>query len=376
MIRTALRCSRYKQTQKLNEQLLRSELDAIDEVVRDSRVSAISEDAAHTLIKQKTTEKARRMMGIGRDGTVNHDKVRRYSPSVSSMPSSPEDGAELFPSVSSEPHVVDRLQQFESMKGRPRFQDLTHPEARRVQELFERKKMLARKVQWLKNNQIVDPVKTVNKEMRQKEKESRNDNKTPQVYSKDPVVENKIRKLEFSMERDTAISRMRTEMRKQKLENSAVMKKSSPSIGSVITDPLKRHLTRRKVRVALLMQQYIEELLSCNSAQIIVDHLGGAAISVDRVVAPSTRGVHDVYVRISSDHDRKWVQKQLDILTPKLRSQLAVRVNYGYTPELKFHILDDVDKFNKSRLMKLADEAKREVDTKLHHHFMKEMNWK
>ena len=374
MIRSLCACSRYRQTQKLNEQLLRSELEAIDEVVRDARVAPISEESAQTLIQQKTTEKARRMMGIGRNGTVNHDKVRRYSPSVPAA----SYAEELFPSVSSEPKPVDRLSQFESMKGKPRFQYLTHPEARRVQELFERKKMLARKIQWLKNNQIVDPVRQVSKEMRQREKEERASNFLPQKFSsdKDPQMENKMRKLEFSMERDTAISRIRADMRKQKLETAAVMKSSTPSIGPVITDPLKRHLARRRVRVALLMQQYLEELLTCNSAQIIVDHLRGAAISVDRVIAPSTRGVHDVFVRVSSDHDRKWIQKQLDVLTPKLRSQLALRVNYGYTPELKFHVLDDVDKFSKSRLMKLADEAKREVDSKLHQHFMKEMNWK
>jgi ribosome-binding factor A len=124
------------------------------------------------------------------------------------------------------------------------------------------------------------------------------------------------------------------------------------------------------------MQQYLEELFTCNTAQIILDHLGGAALSVEKVTAPSTRGVHDVYMRLSSNHDQAWVQKKLDILTPKIRSQLAVRVNYGYTPELKFHILDDVDKFRKSRLMRLADQAKREVDKSLNKHFMTEMNWK
>ena len=273
------------------------------------------------------------------------------------------------------------------MKRNPKYQDLTHGEARRVQELYEKRKMLGRKIQWLKNNQIFDPVRKVTREMKIKEKEEfqkASDDMAsgavmyPPPYSNeaDPVMDKRVKKLEQSMERDTAISRMRTELRKEKLANSAVMKMNSPSIGAVVTDPLKRHLERRRVRVALLLHQYLEEFLTCNSAQIMLDHLGGASVSIDRVTAPSTRGRHEVYVRLSSNHDKAWVQKQLDVLTPKLRSQLAVRVNYGYTPELKFHVVDDVSKFSKSRLMKLADEAKRDLDLNMNQRFQKEMNWK
>jgi ribosome-binding factor A len=247
--------------------------------------------------------------------------------------------------------------------------------------------MLARKMQWLKNNQLVDPVSKVTKEMKLDEKRQHRkaadeallgETLFPRADPKemDPVMQSRIKKLEFSMARDTAISRARAEIRKEKLEKAAVMKAPTPDIGPVVTDPLKRHLNRRRVRVAILLQQYLEELLTCNSAQIILDHLGGASISVERVVAPSTRGVHDVYVRVTSDHKKAWVQEKLDVLTPKLRSQLAVRVNYGYTPELKFHVLDELDKFNKGRLLTLAEEAKQDVDKRLHRHFIKEMNWK
>jgi ribosome-binding factor A len=365
----------YRLNQRLSKDLMKCELEAIEEVVRDSKVSNVSMESAPELIAQKTLGKARRMMGISKKGIVNKDKVQKYF--VETPKSRTEDSLEesLSESSNQSPGEPDRLSMYESMKGSPKYQDLTHPEARRVQELFERKKMLARKIQWLKNNQIIDPVKSVNKEMKKKEREERF---SPIVKSEefDPVMERRIKKLEFKMERDTAIYRIRTELRQQKLEKSAVMNMTTPNVGSVITDPLKRHLQRRTVRVALLMQQYLEELFTCNSAQIIIDHLGGAAISVERVVAHSTRGVHDVYVRITSDHDREWVRKQLEVLAPKIRSQIATRVNYGYTPEFKFHVLDTIDKFSKSRLMKLAGDAKREVDASLHRHFMKEMNWK
>ena len=373
--------SRHRLTQKLNEQLLRCEIDAIGEVINDSKVSPISMDDAPKMVAQRATEKARRMMGIGKDGSVSQDKIRKYH-GDESPPFLKNDLLEYSSDCSEAPERFrSRLDDFESMKGTPKYHDLTHPEARRVQELFERKKMLARKVQWLKNNQIIDPVRSVSKEMKKEERDERKQQSRslfplPQEDLKDPLMEKRIRQIEFKMKRDTAISRVRTELRKQKLEKSAVMNMTTPDIGSITTDPLKRHLTRRRVRVALLMQQYLDELFTSNSAQIIIDHLGGAAISVERVTAPSTRGVHNVFVRVSSPHDPKWITKQLDILTPKIRSQLAVRVNYGYTPELKFIVLDEVSKFHKSRLLKLADEARRQVDMSLHQHFMKEMNWK
>lgn len=383
-----LLASRYRVHQRMNEQLLRSELEAIEEVIGDSRVRAIQEDAGTRLVQEKAVEKARRMMGISRDRRVNPDKVRQYSNgAMDSASTQTEWDTTLSDKPTSSGWKVDRLSQYESRRGYPAYQDLTHVEARRVQELFEKRKMLNRKIQWLKNNQIVDPVRQVDKEMRIKEREEYFKSSDamasgtimyPPPFSNevDPVMDKRVSQLEIKMERDTKISRLRTELRKQKLENSHVMKTASPAVGHIQTDPLKRHLQRRRVRVALLLQQYLEEFLSCNSAQIILDHLGGAAVSIERVTAPSTRGVHDVYVRVTSDHDKNWVQKQLDILTPKLRSQLAVRVNYGYTPELKFHVIDDVSKFNKGRLMKLASDAKRDVDMSIHQHFMKEMNWK
>ncbi len=381
-VKSTLRGAR-RLTQRLNEGMLRCEIEAIGEVIRDSQVTNMTIDDASSEIANRTMSKARRMMGISRQRSVDKEKIRMYHPETAFTSSdSAENRMHEMSSLNSSQGrpVPDSLSGYESLRGAPKYQDLTHPEARRVQELFERKKMLARKIQWLKNNQIIDPVRTVNKEMKRKEREERHAEKGKRYLGvacdKDPVMQRRVKQLEFKMERDTQISRIRTELRKKKLETSAVMDMTTPNIGSVVTDPLKRHLQRRRKRVALLMQQYLDELFTCNSAQIILDHLRGASISVERVVAPSTRGIHDVYVRVSSDHPGSWVKKQLDILEPKIRSQIATRVNYGYTPEFKFHVLDDIDKFNKSRLLKLAGETRREIDLSLHVHFMKEMNWK
>ncbi|CAK0800070.1 unnamed protein product, partial [Prorocentrum cordatum] len=39
---------------------------------------------------------------------------------------------------------------------------------------------------------------------------------------------------------------------------------------------------------------------------------------------------------LTSSHDPAWVQRQLEVLAPKLRSQLATKVNMGQTPNIKF----------------------------------------
>jgi ribosome-binding factor A len=391
--------SRYRLYQQLDKQLLNQELEAIDEVVRDSVSSArnpylplerkeeLDVMKNESIVREKTLNKARRMMGIGRKSNVDPSKVQRYTSVGEKF--TWEDETE-YKSQDPDLNVRHALEKYESLKGTKKagYSDLTHSELRRVEELRERKKMLERKIKWLKNNQIIDPVRFVGKEFKKKardEYKAKSDSIAlgDEVISLphfgrdfDPVMASKIKKVEFTMARDTAIARMRSEIRKEKLERSAIMKTTTPSIGETVTDPLKRHLKRRNVRVSLLLQQYLEEILSCNTAQIVIDHLKGAAISIDRIESPTTRGRHDVYVRVSSDHDKEWLQSRLDVLAPKLRSQLAVRVNYGYTPELKFHIVDDVDKFNKNRLMKLADEVRIQVDKQLNDHFIKEMNWK
>ena len=366
--------------QKLHGKLLRAELEAVDEVVRDSRVREITQTEGAALVRERTAQKARRMVGISRKSIVNKDRIRSDSPGVSCVDNRAE-YVDDKPATPMAPRVL-----YESLRHRPSYQDLTHSEVRRMQEVEEKKKMFERKLRWLRGSGVVDPVRVVNKEMRKSRKQKYIEWTTrlnldggPEREIReqiDPQMSRKIEKVEFKMERDTAVSKLRAAIRVQKLANSQVLNTPTPNIGDVITDPLKRHLKRRTVRTTILMQQYLEELLSCNSAQILLDHLGGAGISVEKIAAPSTRGIHTVFVRVTGHHDHNWIQERLNILAPKLRSQLAIKVNYGYTPELKFKILHDIDKFNKSRLMNLAETAKNDLDKQIHKNFLKQMNWK
>ena len=129
--------SRFRQTQKLNEKMLRSELEAIDEVVRDSSVSSKSPGEAEPLIRQRSVEKVRRMLGISRKGTVNPDKVRKYSGNIVNDENASFDSGLETPR-GGESTRSNPLEQFESMKRNPKYQDLTHGEARRGSGWVER----------------------------------------------------------------------------------------------------------------------------------------------------------------------------------------------------------------------------------------------
>jgi ribosome-binding factor A len=365
--------SKRRVIHRMNEKLLTAELESIDEIVRDSSSSSTDFARADEEVFTRTVQKAKRMLGIVRkSSSVDPSKVRLFY--VPGQNDEQVSSGEVF---STKPAQRSPLDQFNAS-------DLTHEEIRRVQELKAKKRMLDRKMKYLKSAASIDPLKSLNKEFNKKERELRfrddsevgPEDPIPALNEMDPTSNSKARKILLKMDRDTAISRYRTELRKGKLERSAVAKLTTPDVGNVVTDPLKKHLKRRNVRVSLLIQQYLEELLTCNTSQILLDHLNGAAVSIDRISSPSTRGRHDVYIRVSSDHDKKWVEEKLNVLAPKLRSQIALRVNYGYTPEFKFIVVHDTDKFNKKRLMALAVEARTRVDNDLKNHFMKEMNWK
>eukprot|EP00811_Abedinium_folium_P003155 NODE_12901_length_1197_cov_4.269159.p2 GENE.NODE_12901_length_1197_cov_4.269159~~NODE_12901_length_1197_cov_4.269159.p2 ORF type:complete len:162 (-),score=46.32 NODE_12901_length_1197_cov_4.269159:283-768(-) len=103
-----------------------------------------------------------------------------------------------------------------------------------------------------------------------------------------------------------------------------------------MNDPIKRHIARRLVRQRVKIHEGLEHVLTTNSAQILQEFLQGAAISIVRITAKRPRQTQRIYYNVTSAHDPKWVQERLDILAPKLRSQLATRVNFGKTPKIRF----------------------------------------
>lgn len=225
----------------------------------------------------------------------------------------------------------------------PRWQDLTHSEAQRLQEMYMRKRMLNRKMLWLKMQDLPNPHKEAKMTVRREKKlalQEQNASNMGQLYPP-PFMDAHpgsgwLTREEENARRDELESRFRNRIRQQKLENARIVKQPAPMVGDFITDPIQRHVNRRLIRQRAKIHMGLEEFLYRNSAQILYEHLGGAQVSIVKIKARKPRSTQLVHYSLLSDHDPEWVQKQLDTLTPKLRSQFALKVNMGMTPRMRF----------------------------------------
>lgn len=230
-------------------------------------------------------------------------------------------------------------------KGGPKFQDLTHNEAQRMQEMYMRKRMLDKKILWMKMQDEPNPQKDAKMQMRAKENEEKArqaaaEGAGGQLYPP-PFVENdrqdrKLQAMEDEGRLEELESRFRNRIRQEKLESSKLARTPAPTIGDLITDPKERHVDRRLVRQRVKIQRGLEEILTNNTAQILYEFLRGVSVSIVKVKAKSPRATQDIVYQLTSDHDPEWVRAQLNILAPKLRSQFALKVNMGQTPAIRF----------------------------------------
>merc|ERR1712113_440836 len=133
-----------------------------------------------------------------------------------------------------------------------------------------------------------------------------------------------------------------------------IVKASVPDVGGLVTDPIKRHVQRRLLRQRPKIQFGLEEVLTHNTAQILYEFLRGVAISIVRISAQRPRQTQEIHYNLTSEHDPAWVQRQLDVLAPKLRSQLAVKVNLGQTPNIRFVPNARTEESKRSYLWKFA----------------------
>ena len=258
---------------------------------------------------------------------------------------------------------------FESLRQHARYQDLTHEEAQKLRTQRDRQLLLDRRTLWLKSQGLPDPAreaKKLQRDRRNNQEPSEEDNILDRLMTSKESA--RLDRMEAEAEQKTLESRLRAKVRNEKLASSAIINAPIPS-GEHL-DPIKRHIERRKERIQVLMRQVIEEILSHNSTQILEGMLGGASVSVVRIESDNFRKRQMIYVTVSSEHDKEWVLKQLNITAPKLRSQLAVKLNLGHTPELAFALDHDVKTFHKGRLHDLAQGAEL-----FKRNFEREMNW-
>jgi len=262
---------------------------------------------------------------------------------------------------------------------KPLWQDTTHGEAVIVQRHYMQKKLIDNKLRWLKQQtgpSATEQAEEYVRELRQirREEEEQQEGRLP--FDPEKRVHDKImdttRKLEYE-------SRCRNKLRKEKLENAKLIKAVSPVVGGAPTDPIKKHIERRNVRLNAMLLSTIEQFFTMNTSQILHEMLGGASIAVVRIYADKPRGAHWVYYQITSipeGRDRKWVEKQMDTLAPKLRSQVAVKLSLGYTPELRFRAIHHANKMQTNRrIFRIAKRLQNQKSKHVLRNWVSEMNW-
>eukprot|EP00929_Paragymnodinium_shiwhaense_P000084 TRINITY_DN10022_c0_g2_i1.p1 TRINITY_DN10022_c0_g2~~TRINITY_DN10022_c0_g2_i1.p1 ORF type:complete len:496 (-),score=105.18 TRINITY_DN10022_c0_g2_i1:16-1410(-) len=368
--------------QNLNEQYLAKELS---EIANAGNVDPA--EAKKTVFDPKIRLRpTRRPSPIDPEQWERDFGDRSSSPSSSSRAPVSDVGFGEFKSQRSQP-----WQGYESLRGadlhyddekrkgvkkdrpKPRWQDLTHSEAQRLQEMAMRKRMMDRKLLWLKSQELPNPQKEAKmllRERKNKQQEAANriaatseatGGEGLQMYplitpyvADESQLERKMSDMVDRTMQEELESRFRNRIRQEKLQNARIVKASVPAVNGVTLDPIKRHVHRRLLRQRTKIYKGLEEALTKNSAQMLHEHLGGAAISIVRVSARRPRQTQWIHYALSTDHDPDWVQRKLDIAAPKLRSALALSENMGQTPNIQFVPHAPAVEGRKDRLWRMA----------------------
>jgi len=206
-----------------------------------------------------------------------------------------------------------------------------------------RKRMLDRKILWLKQQELPNPQREAKMTLRA---EKRKDDEAkaagdggdmyPPPFLDSHPGSGRLTRMEDAARQEELESRFRARIRETKLENARILKANQPNVGDLVTDPIKRHVERRLVRQREKIHAGLEDALTRNTAQVLYEFMKGVAVSIVRVRAKSPRETQEIQYNVTSDHDPEWVQRQLNILAPKLRSTLALKVNMGQTPNIRF----------------------------------------
>merc|ERR1719362_36132 len=256
-----------------------------------------------------------------------------------------------------------------SGKG-PRWQDLTHSEAQRMQEMYMRKRMMDRKILWLKRQHLPNPQRDAKMTLRrqQQAKENQTASNDKAVMYPPPFLDvqpgsRRIQRMEEAAKLEELESRFRMRIREQKLENARIVKAAVPDLGGVITDPIQRHVNNRLVRQRVKIQTGLEDILTFSTAQILHEFMKGVAISIVKVRAKRPRQTQQIYYNLTSSHDPEWVQNQLNVLAPKVRSLFAVKVNMGQTPDIRFIPYATTKEVQRAYLWRFAQRVKEETPT-------------
>ncbi|SBT81085.1 conserved Plasmodium protein, unknown function [Plasmodium malariae] len=251
---------------------------------------------------------------------------------------------------------------YESLKGKSTYQDLTHEEYDYMNNLYLKKCDIDRKIRWFKMSNILNPVKEA-KSIIKSLKLSKNDEKIKEAeeeqneflvkedikphYENEGNFAHKIERICEQNQYDEIVSRIRMKIRKEKLENSKIIKEKVPNVARHILDPIKYHVNRRKVRTEKLLHTHLEQLLNCNNSYFRSYLLNGLSISIHHLEMKSNRSICKiVYSLLNKNVTHKSIQDKLEKVAFILRKLLARKLQLGYTPPLKFIPLKDQQEKN------------------------------
>ncbi|VUZ99109.1 ribosome-binding factor A, putative [Plasmodium vivax] len=289
-----------------------------------------------------------------------------------------------FPS--SDKQEEDSLFNYESLKGKGLYQDLTHDEYQRMKELYIKKCDVDRKIRWFKMSSILNPVKEAKSIVKAQrlsedaggkkgkkngegqgqhsieagphsidaEESTTNMGSTKRMelppvedfpleddikpyYQEEGNFSQKIKKICEQNQYDEIVSRIRMKIRKEKMENSKIMKEKIPNVARHILDPIKYHVNRRRVRTEKLLHTHLEQLLNCNNSYFRFYLLNGLSISIHHLEMKTTRSLCKiVYTLLNKNVHHDMIKDKLDKVAFVLRKLLARKLQLGYTPPLKF----------------------------------------
>ncbi|GAB69231.1 hypothetical protein PCYB_146600 [Plasmodium cynomolgi strain B] len=281
-------------------------------------------------------------------------------------------------------HKEESIFNYESLKGKGLYQDLTHDEYQRMNDLYIKKCDVDRKIRWFKMSSILNPIKEaksiVNAQRLSEDEKGRKGKKNGQgehsveaehsieaehsveadesitqvgstkrmqefpmeedikpYYQEEGNFSQKIKRICEQNQYDEIVSRIRMKIRKEKMENSKIMKEKIPNVARHILDPIKYHVHRRRIRTEKLLHTHLEQLLNCNNAYFRFYLLNGLCISIHHLEMKSTRSLCKiVYTLLNKNIHHDMIKDKLEKVAFILRKLLARKLQLGYTPPLKF----------------------------------------
>ncbi|KAK1936150.1 hypothetical protein X943_001708 [Babesia divergens] len=247
-----------------------------------------------------------------------------------------------------------RLGNFESMRRRGDFEDLTHEERYQLQH-FEARSRLSNPGSLLnKNRARLDPRRDAKHIVRCLDDADNMECHGSDDAEADPRETFLVKENRF----DEIVSRIRAKMRQEKVDTSNINKAKVPNFNGIIVDPIAKHVKRRCLRINAMIKEHLEQIITCNDPSFIFGDLKGISISLKRVEMTSGKSTIKCYYTImGANVDDSQIQEILEKAQKKVRFCLARKLELGYTPPVMFLKANDSDVAEVKKIARLPEHA-------------------